>query len=119
MTVKESKEYDNCLDMENTEFDPKQYQSGDLSDFIGDEDITPDKEWKKHWKGMPEFEQEDKKTYKTIYLHFRNEEDFKEFSKKYKQVMDDDQNVTPKTKSMWYPHLDKTANSLLRWIEDE
>jgi hypothetical protein len=65
---------------------------------------------------MPEFVQEDKKTFKTIYLHFRNEADFKEFVSKYKSL-DSDQVITDKTKSMWYPHLDKDENSLKRWFE--
>jgi hypothetical protein len=70
----------------------------------------------KMWSGMPEFVQDEKKTYKTIYLHFRNEEDFLEFVKKYAEV-DKDQLITKKTKSMWYPHLDRDENSLKRWFE--
>jgi len=68
------------------------------------------------WVGMPEFVQEENAPFKTIYLHFRNEEDFKEFVKKYKEL-DDEQTITNKTKSMWYPHLDKDENSLKRWFE--
>lgn len=71
-----------------------------------------------HWVGMPEFEQEDNPAYKTIYLHFRNKEDFEEFSQKYFSLVDNEQKVTMKTKSMWYPHLDRDANSLKRWMEE-
>jgi len=109
--VKESTEYDNFLG--KSEEMPKE---ADLSDFLGIENIDNDDKWKKYWVGMPEFEQEDKKTYKTIYLHFRNEEDFKEFVKKYKSI-DSDQTISDKTKSMWYPHLAKDENSLKRWFE--
>ena len=70
------------------------------------------------WVGMPEFVQEENAPFKTIYLHFRNEEDFKDFVKKYSNV-DDEQTITRKTKSMWYPHLDKDENSLKRWFEEE
>ncbi len=72
-----------------------------------------EKEWKKLWKGMPEFEQEENPTYKTIYVHFRTESDYKEFAKLV------DQNLSNKTKSIWHPALDRTQNSLLRWIEEE
>lgn len=70
-------------------------------------------EWKKHWKGMPEFEQNENPSYKTLYVHFRNEEDYKEFAKLIEQ------NISEKTKSIWYPKLDKVKNSLMRWIEEE
>lgn len=89
----------------------------DLAGIEAPNDV--DKEWKKHWKGMPAFEQEDNPTYKTLYLHFRNKEDFDEFCAKYRKDVDSDQTITEKTKSMWYPHLDREANALLRWIEVE
>ena len=72
-----------------------------------------EKEWKKLWKGMPEFEQEENPTYKTIYVHFRTESDYKEFAKLV------DQNLSNKTKSIWHPALDRTQNSLLRWVVDD
>ena len=46
-------------------------------------------------------------------MHFRNEEDFKEFSKLTGN------NLSKKTKSAWYPKLEITKNALLRWIEDD
>lgn len=74
---------------------------------------TENKEWKKHWKEMPEFEQEDNAPFKTLYVHFRNEQDYEEFAKLLSQK------ITKQTKSIWYPKLDITKNSLLRWIEKE
>ena len=41
-----------------------------------------------------------------------------EFAQKYAQV-DREMKPTEKTKSMWYPKLEITKNSLLRWIEDD
>lgn len=108
MTIKETAPYENFLDQK-----VDAPQKGTLPIDV---DITAsDKD--KYWVGMPEFVQEEKKTYKTIYLHFRNEEDYKEFVAKYKS-MDSDQVITDKTKSMWYPHLDKDENSLKRWFEE-
>ena len=69
--------------------------------------------WRKHWKGMPEYEQEENRPYKTVYVHFRNKEDYEEFAKLIGQKL------TVKTKSIWHPHLDRTANSLLRWVEGD
>lgn len=60
---------------------------------------------------MPEFEQNDNPPFRKLIISFRNQEDFDEFAEKL------DQRVTDKTKSIWYPALDKEANSLLRWIE--
>ena len=110
VTVKESAEYDNFLGKkEETPRDPT------LADFLGMEEEQNLKE--QLWVGMPEFEQKDNPPFKTIYVHFRNEQDFKEFVKKYK-TFDDEQTISNKTKSMWYPHLAKDENSLKRWFEE-
>ena len=111
MTVKESTEYDNFLGKKTeTPRDPT------LAEFLGMEAEDQD-EKEKLWVGMPEFEQKDNPPFKTIYLHFRNKQDFDEFRTKYASV-DDEQTITDKTKSMWYPHLDKDENSLKRWFEE-
>ena len=70
-----------------------------------------DKEWKKHWVGMPEFEQKNNPPYKQLIISFRTEEDYREFAKLIEQPL------TMKTKSTWFPRLDRDANSLKRWIE--
>lgn len=69
-------------------------------------------DWKEHWVGMPEFEQEDNPPHMKINVSFRNQEDYEEFAKLI------DQNLTEKTKSIWYPKLDKDENTLKRWIEE-
>ena len=117
--VAESSSYDNLIDnikKKNTEVK----QESSLLDFmdISEEEkekleSIQDKEWKKHWHNMPEFEQENDKPYRTIYVHFRNEEDYQEFSKLINQK------ITSKTKSIWHPKLDREANALRRWIEEE
>lgn len=63
-------------------------------------DITPP--WVKHWVGMPEFSHEDLEPYRTLLLHFDTEDDLGKFCKLV------DQNVTPDTKSIWYPELEIT-----------
>lgn len=64
------------------------------------------------WDNMPEFVQDEKEAYAVIKVRIRNEEDLQEFIK----LMD--QNITPKTKSIWYPALDRFRNSLLRWMDE-
>lgn len=106
--INESSSYDNYLNRRET----VQEDSALPIDLDRDDEMSRDN----LWVGMPEFVQDEKKTYKTIYLHFRNETDFREFVSKYKTI-DDDQVISDKTKSMWYPHLDKDENSLKRWLE--
>jgi len=55
----------------------------------------------KEWEGMPEFGQDDIKSFKRLIIHFRNQEDLDIFSKLVKQ------NITDKTKYIWYPILEK------------
>jgi hypothetical protein len=42
---------------------------------LSDENIDENK----HWHDMPEFKHEDLRPYKTIYVHFKDEKDFKSF----------------------------------------
>lgn len=99
-------EYENLADLESKK------EKSDLSSFLGLED-APEKEWQKHWVGMPEFVQEDKHAYKELKISFRTKEDYEDFAKIIGQKL------TEKTKSIWHPHLDRTKNSLLRWIETD
>ena len=46
-------------------------------------------------------------------MHFRTESDYKDFAKLINQ------NISNKTKSIWHPALDRTQNSLLRWVVDD
>ena len=106
--VVETTEYENCLDV-------KEFESGTLSSFLGEEEVKEidEKLWKKHWVDMPSFVQENNPPFKKIIISFRNEDDYKEFA----QLID--QNLSDKTKSIWFPKLDREANSLLRWVEED
>jgi len=111
--VKESAEYDNYLGEVKDESLPTT-----LGSFMedGEEGITKEvdiDQWRKHWKNMPSYTQEANPTYKQVIMSFRTKEDYEDFQKKIGQ------RLTEKTKSAWHPHLDVTANSLLRWMEEE
>jgi hypothetical protein len=54
-------------------------------------------EYKKHWKGMPEFVQEKKEPFAKIIFRFESEKDLNEFAKIIGQKL------TKKTKSAWFP----------------
>lgn len=49
------------------------------------------------WEDMPEYAQENLMAHKTIYVHFKSDEDYQNFAEFI------DQKLTPKTKSIWYP----------------
>ena len=111
--IEESAEYDNYIG----EVDDSSLPTT-LDGFMGDGETGINTEvdidsWRNHWKQMPAYTQEENKAFKQIIMSFRTKEDYEEFQVKLGQRM------TVKTKSAWYPHLDVTANSLLRWMEDE
>ena len=111
-TVNETTVYDNYIgkkDDTNMPFDLTDVFELDVKDATSDDANN----WKKHWKGMPEFIQEDNAPYMKIYLNFRNKEDYENFAKLIQQ------NLSEKTKSIWYPKLDREENSLLRWVEED
>jgi hypothetical protein len=57
-----------------------------------------DIDYEEAWKGMPEYESEDKTAFRTIYVHFDNQDSVDAFSKLI------DQTITNKTKYLWYPY---------------
>jgi hypothetical protein len=67
--------------------------------------------YRMHWKGMPEYVQEDDPPYRSIIVRFRSEEGFDQFSRAISQKMSD------KTKSIWHPKLKINKIALLRWVE--
>ena len=53
--------------------------------------------WEKEWKDMPEFVQENLKSFRKIVVHFKCQEDVDAFAKLVGQT------ITPKLPSLWYP----------------
>lgn len=85
-----------------------------LGSFMEEPEVIDEIElWRKEWVGMPEYE-EGETIFKTIKVHFKNEEDYLSFCSFIGQT-----NMTSKTKSIWYPEQKRGKNSLLRWIDDE
>jgi hypothetical protein len=68
--------------------------------------------WREHWKGMPEFVQNDLTPFATIYVHFENREDMSAFSKLVNQT------ITSNTRAIWYPAADIDETAKLRWISE-
>lgn len=68
--INETTKYDNFLNK-------KEPTKNSVNRLFEDVDVENKKDSEKYWVGMPEFIQEEKKSFKTIYLHFRNEEDLK------------------------------------------
>ncbi len=113
--VAESGEYENLMELnEQNKKDKEENPDAFGSLFeVEETEVDPD-HWTQHWKGMPEYKQEDNGPWKTVRIHFRNEEDYNEFAK-----LTGNTHLTKKTKSAWYPKLEITKNALLRWIEDD
>ena len=69
--------------------------------------------WEEHWQGMPEFVQEDKMPLKTIYVHFKSEQDIEAFAKLVKQK------ITLRTKFIWYPKAKIAELTKLKYIDSK
>ena len=65
----------------------------------------------KHWKGMPEFDQPDKTSYRHVVVHFTCAEDVAEFFKCIRQ------NDTGITKSIWFPPQERNDTEAKRYDE--
>jgi hypothetical protein len=115
--VEETTEYESCLEFESDEINDvtKFMEDGAIADTglvaeVDDSLLTREEFFKKYWKGMPTFDQNDNPPWKQIYVNFRNKEDYETFAKLVEQ------DLTDKSKSIWYPKLDIEENSLHRWI---
>ncbi|MFA7407648.1 MAG: hypothetical protein WCY93_07400 [Anaerolineaceae bacterium] len=124
-----SKTYDDCMDIydENKE-NQEEFRAGTLADFLGIphtpqtvEDAKRElalvkpgvvNNWEDHWKGMPDYVNEDKTPIKKMLVTFYTEEAIQEFAELVGQK------ITKKTRSMSYPAQEKDANSLRRWIDE-
>lgn len=51
------------------------------------------------WNGMPEFTQNDKTAFKSIVVHFHNQEGYEAFARLVQQ------NMTDKTRMIWFPEI--------------
>jgi hypothetical protein len=69
--------------------------------------------WRKYWKQMPDYVQDDNPPFKQITIRFGSEADVDSFSKLISQ------NITDKTKSIWHPKLAKDDNAKKRWVIPE
>lgn len=65
------------------------------------------------WKGMPEFIQNDMRSFRHVVVHFENEEDTKAF---FAKIEYED---TGKTKSMWFPPKERNNIDSKRYGNDE
>lgn len=69
-------------------------------------------EWQEEWVGMPEFSQKDMSPYKTIKVHFRNQEDFDEFQKVVCQKVNG-------YNLIWFPEAKPRRVSHMRYVANE
>lgn len=70
-------------------------------------------EWQKEWKDMPEFIQNlPNREYKKLIIRFKNEEDLNDFSKLINQK------ITFKTKSIWFPEIERGINANKIYINE-
>jgi hypothetical protein len=68
--------------------------------------------WKREWRNMPDFHQDDLEPYRQIRINFANEEDLMRFGELIGQP------ITLKTKSVRYPERIIVHTAHLEWKSD-
>lgn len=81
------------FDMELTGFTP-----AELNQFVNNPNVVNNP--KDEYTGMPEFDQKDKTAFRSIIVHFKDQEAVDEFTRVVYQ------NITPKTKMIWFPEIE-------------
>lgn len=70
-------------------------------------------DWKNEWIGMPEFIQtKSEKPFSQITIRFKNQDDLNKFSKLINQKL------TKKTKSIWFPQIERGLNADKLYINE-
>lgn len=77
-----------------------------------DEPIDETNNWKDEWKGMPECNNTFVLPFKQLIVNFKDKADFEKFCTLIKQ------NLTEKTKSIWFPEQDTIHDSSTRYIDE-
>lgn len=88
-----------------------QIDKDDLFDEIGffKDEIDDENDPYLEWKDMPEYENEDKSSFKDVIIHFKNQDAIDKFMKLINQK------ITPATKYLWFPEEQKDIVKDLRY----
>lgn len=94
-------------------------QSDNLSEFL--DSLTPEyqpeignEDWQEHWKGMPEYDNEDLTYFRSIKVNFMNQDDVDRFAKLVEI------NITEKTKSIPFTNVKvETTNLGLEYTSED
>jgi hypothetical protein len=65
------------------------------------------------WQGMPEYSHEDKSAFKTLVVHFPDQQSVDLFAKKI------DQKITEKTKTVWFPPQEHMNTESKQYVQAE
>src|SRR3989304_5294365 len=103
--VKKKKIIENNISNDDKQFQPSSGWDDLFEDFRGND-------WKKEWQDMPEFVQEDLMPWRTVYVHFENQEDLDEFAKITNHKF------TNETKYIWFPIIERMRLSDCRYIDE-
>jgi len=75
--------------------------------------ISSENAYSKHWKGMPEFKQNDLKPIKQVIVSFATPESIIKFSKLVGQK------ILKDTQSIWYPQVPNVPLMNKRWTDSK
>lgn len=64
------------------------------------------------WGGMPDYENEDKRSFQSIHVHFKNQEDVDAFAKVVQQT------ITDKTRSIYFPEAEIETYADKRYADE-
>lgn len=85
---------------------------GELRIDILSDRFTPPTDPYEEWSGMPEYENEDLSSHRKVIVHFANEDDAQAFARLIGQEL------TDKTKVIWFPEQKRTDHASLEYAEE-
>lgn len=82
---------------------PKEKLQQNLFDGVNGDHVDDLQKWKSEWEGMPEISQKDLTPFKSVVIHFENENAYKLFQETIGQKL------TYKTQSTWFPKVENAT----------
>jgi hypothetical protein len=105
-----------AIDLRMAGFEPSQLMPPDMSGFLLTlEGVNVEDPLSTEWGGMPAFTQGDKTAFRSIVVHFKDQESVDLFAKKIKQK------ITERTRFVWFPdiEIERTHDRVWKGKSDE
>ena len=101
------------LDSQSMNLSLTGFNDAEIAKLLADDEPGDDDQTATEWNGMPEFDQKDKTAFRSIPVHFKDQEAVDKFAELIGQK------ITDKTRFVWFPEIEIETYADKRYVADE